>query len=182
MLRTHGITRDSSRFAALAPDSTQAPGGWYYEQQLLGFNYRLTEIHAALGISQLARLQHNVARRNELADRYQRAFSGMPLQLPAVQANNRSAYHLYVVRLSKGTAPARHCAVFEDLRRRGINVNLHYQPVHLQPYYRRLGFEPGQYPQAEAHGTVAITLPLFATLSEGEQDRVVAAVTKSLGT
>ncbi len=182
LLRTHGITRDHLRFTALDPDSTQSPGGWYYEQQLLGFNYRLTEIQAALGISQLERLDGNVARRNELADRYRRAFSGMALQLPAVQVNNLSAYHLYVVRLLEGTARARHREVFDGLRKRGIEVNLHYHPVHLQPYYRRLGFEPGQYPQAEAHGNGAITLPLYVGLSEAEQDRVVDAVANTLGT
>lgn len=182
MLRTHGITRDPSRFTAVTRDSMPLPGGWYYEQQLLGFNYRLTEIHAALGISQLERLDANVGRRNELAERYHRAFAGMPLQLPAVQSMNRSAYHLYVVRLPEGTGQGRHRAIFDDLRKRDIHVNLHYQPVHLQPYYRLLGFGPGQFPQAETHGMTAITLPLFVGLSDAEQDRVVDAVTKTLGT
>ena len=157
-----------------------APGAWYYEQQLLGFNYRMTDIHAALGSSQLERLAGNVERRNALALRYDRSLLGLPLQLPAVLAQNRSAFHLYVVRLQRQSAPLSHGETFLGLRKRDIRVNLHYMPVHLQPYYRALGFGPGKFPQSEAHGEEAITLPLYAGLTDADQDRVIAAVRELL--
>lgn len=181
MYRTHGITRDPAHFAAAGDESGPGTGPWYYEQQLLGYNYRMTEIHAALGISQLERLEDNVLRRNRLAARYDGALANLPLQLPAVLEGNRSACHLYVVRLPRGTTATRHREVFDGLRRRGLGVNLHYLPVHLQPYYRRLGFEPGRYPEAEAHGREAISLPMYAALTAQDQDRVIEAVSQTLG-
>lgn len=170
LLRSHGITRDASRFRSASP------GAWHYEQHVLGFNYRMTDIHAALGNSQLGRLEANVARRNALADRYGAALSGLPLRLPVVAAGNRSAFHLYVVRIDPARAAKTHREVFDELRRRGIGVNLHYLPVHLQPYYRALGFTEGSWPEAEAHGREAITLPLYAALEESQQDIVVEAL------
>ena len=174
MLRTHGITRDPRRW--------QEPDGaaWHYEQQLLGFNYRMIDIQAALGVSQLQRLDAYVARRNALARRYDVALEGLPLQLPTVLAGNRSAFHLYVVRLKAGIAKKTHRLVFDELRRRGVGVNLHYTPVHLQPYYRGLGFLPGQYPEAERYGREAITLPLYPNLTDAMQDEVVAALQQTL--
>jgi UDP-4-amino-4,6-dideoxy-N-acetyl-beta-L-altrosamine transaminase len=180
MLRTHGITRDAARFVANAQEP-EPRGAWYYEQHMLGFNYRMTDIQAALGLSQLQRLHERVARRNELALRYDAALRSPALQLPSVSPGNRSAFHLYVVRLRPGNVARRHRQVFDELRERGIGVNLHYIPVHLQPYYRRLGFAEGQYPQAEAHGREAVTLPLYAELSERDQDEVIAAVRRALG-
>lgn len=174
MLRTHGITRDPARFHR--PD----PGPWHYEQLMLGFNYRMTDIQGALGSSQLGRLGEYVERRNALARRYDVALRGMPLQLPTVTAGNRSAFHLYVVRLTAGASAAAHRRVFEALRKHGIGVNVHYTPVHLQPYYRQFGFAPGQYPEAEAYAESAITLPLFPTMTDGQQDTVVAAVSEAL--
>ena len=183
MLRTHGITRDAARFTnagEVAQDA--APPSWYYEQQMLGFNYRLTDIQAVLGMSQLQRLDSYVARRNELARRYDLALRGLPLRLPGIQPANLCAFHLYVVRLQAGAASATHRQVFDRMRQMGIGVNLHYIPVHLQPYYRALGFAAGQYPEAEAHGREAITLPLFAGLTESQQDRVVDCLRQALGT
>jgi UDP-4-amino-4,6-dideoxy-N-acetyl-beta-L-altrosamine transaminase len=186
MLRTHGITRDPHRFrgngqeAQKASPSPHAPGAWYYEQQVLGFNYRMTDIQAALGLSQLARLDDYVERRNMLARRYDQALRGLPLQLPTVQAQNRSAFHLYVARLNRSASNKTHRQVFDELRQRGIGVNLHYMPVHLQPYYFELGFSPGQYPQAEAYGESAITLPLYPALSEQQQDVVIDALKRVL--
>jgi dTDP-4-amino-4,6-dideoxygalactose transaminase len=171
MLRSHGITRNPSRFH----DSRRTGDAWYYEQQLLGFNYRLTDIQAALGISQLDRLEENVARRNALARRYDEGLRGLPLQLPRVRPENRSAFHLYVVRLNSSTAEA-HRRVFDQLRTRDVGVNLHYLPVHLQPYYRGLGFSADDFPEAEAHGASAISLPLFASLANSQQDEVIAAL------
>jgi len=174
MLRTHGITRESEHM-------TQPPAGpWAYEQQALGFNYRMTDIQAALGLSQLARLDEWVKRRNVLASLYDDALQGLPLRLPMVRPENQSAFHLYVVRLKPGALKKTHRAIFEALRAAGIGVNVHYMPVHLQPYYRGLGFGPGQYPEAEAHGEEAITLPLYPTLTEVEQDRVVEAVKRAI--
>jgi UDP-4-amino-4,6-dideoxy-N-acetyl-beta-L-altrosamine transaminase len=173
MLRTHGITRDAGRFE----DSDAPP--WHYEQQMLGFNYRMTDILAALGLSQLPRVPEYVEARNSLAGRYQAAFRGLPLHLPSVARNNRSAFHLYVVRLDSN-AESTHRTVWENLRQRGIGVNLHYTPVHLHPYYRRLGFGPGYLPESEAYGRTAITLPLYPTLKAEEQDRVIKAVREVL--
>jgi UDP-4-amino-4,6-dideoxy-N-acetyl-beta-L-altrosamine transaminase len=174
MLRSHGITRDPARFRDRNPPS------WHYEQQMLGFNYRMTDIHAALGASQLTRVSGYVDRRNMLAERYDEALRGLPLQLPTVKSGNRSAFHLYVVRTAADRGGKSHRKVFDDLRARGIGVNLHYTPVHLQPYYRDLGFERGQYPEAESYAESAITLPLFPAMSEAEQDSVVEALREVL--
>ena len=186
MLRSHGITRDLARLQGNVGDvdsdpmSKDYPAPWYYEQQMLGYNYRMTDMQAALGVSQLERLERYVARRNALARRYDHALKGLPLQLPTVQPENRSAFHLYVVRLKRNAGAKTHRQVFEELRRRGVGVNLHYMPVHLQPYYRELGFAPGQYPQAEAHGQSAITLPLYPTLTDQQQDQVARVLQEVL--
>jgi UDP-4-amino-4,6-dideoxy-N-acetyl-beta-L-altrosamine transaminase len=167
MLRSHGITREADRFLQ------QPKGSWYYEQQMLGFNYRMTDLQAALGLSQLARLDEYVEHRNALARGYNLALKSLPLRLPTVQAENRSAFHLYVVRMEPLAADKCHRILFEKLREQGIGVNLHYMPVHLQPYYVNMGFCAGQFPESEAHGEEAITLPLFPELSEYEQRWVV---------
>ena len=172
MLRTHGVTRDSVRF--LNCDRPVAP--WYYEQQALGWNYRMTDIQAALGLSQMKRLDNFVERRNALACQYDVALQDLPLQLPTVQPENHSAFHLYVVRVNTDATPRTHREVLDELTDRGIGVNLHYMPVHLQPYYRQLGFAPGRYPVAEAHGKTAITLPLYPALTDQEQSQVVTAL------
>jgi len=174
MLRSHGITRDQARYI----DRDPAP--WRYEQQLLGFNYRMTDIHATLGLSQLARLSDYVERRNVMAGRYGVALRDLPLRLPTVRPENHSAFHLYVVRMANPSAGRTHRQVFEELRRRGIGVNLHYTPVHLQPYYRQLGFSPGQYPEAEAYAESALTLPLYPTMTQSQQDSVIAALEAAL--
>jgi UDP-4-amino-4,6-dideoxy-N-acetyl-beta-L-altrosamine transaminase len=182
LLRSHGITRDATQWThADGRDAADPspPGAWYYEQQELGYNYRLTDVHAALGISQVQRVGAYVRRRNELAQRYTGALRGLALQLPHVAAGNYSAFHLYVVRLRDG-GPQRHRELFQALRARGIGVNLHYSPVHLHPYYRRLGFSPGQFPEAEAYATSALTLPLYAAMSEAQQDEVVAVLRQLL--
>lgn len=186
MLRSHGITRDRSRFGAYCGGNASGhlfqgdPPAWYYEQQMLGLNYRITDIQAALGTSQLRRLDDNIERRNALARRYNHALEGLPLQLPTVQRENQSAFHLYVVRLKNSVRGKTHRQVFNELRQRGIGVNLHYMPVHLQPYYRELGFSQGQYPEAEAHGESAITIPMYAALMDQQQDQVVAALQEIL--
>jgi dTDP-4-amino-4,6-dideoxygalactose transaminase len=132
-----------------------------------------------LGMSQLARLTDYVERRNVLAARYGLALGSLRLQLPTVAPKNRSAFHLYVVRVTEPKGRT-HRQVFEELRRRGIGVNLHYTPVHLQPYYRQLGFRHGQFPEAEAYAETALTLPLYPTMTEAQQDSVVAALQAAL--
>jgi dTDP-4-amino-4,6-dideoxygalactose transaminase len=181
MLRSHGTTRDPGRFRANEEAAeNDDPAAWYYEQQMLGFNYRMTDIHAALGLSQLERLSGYIERRNMLARRYDLLLQDLPLKLPTVQPANLSAFHLYVVRLKWNSTSKKHRQVFDGLRQRGIGVSLHYIPIHLQPYYRERGFSPEQYPEAEAHGQSAITLPLYASMTEQQQDKVVEALKETL--
>jgi UDP-4-amino-4,6-dideoxy-N-acetyl-beta-L-altrosamine transaminase len=172
LVRSHGITRDPDLFTHVGAGEV-APQ-WYYEQQLLGYNFRMTDIHAALGVGQLERLDEYVDRRNVLAQHYDAALRGLPLRLPCVRPENRSAFHLYVVRVEGASTSQRQLG--DALRAGGVGVNLHYAPVHLQPYYRALGFQPGQFPEAEAYGRSALTLPLFPTLTAAEQERVVHMV------
>jgi UDP-4-amino-4,6-dideoxy-N-acetyl-beta-L-altrosamine transaminase len=174
MLRSHGITRDSGRFLE------RAAGSWYYEQQLLGFNYRMTDIQAAMGLSQLQRLPQYVERRNSLARRYDSKMRDLPLQLPIVEPGSRSAFHLYVVRVRPEFAGTKRARIFEDLRGRGVGVNVHYMPVHLHPFYKRRGFSSGQYPESEAYGNTAITLPLYPKLTDDMQDQVISHVVLAL--
>jgi len=173
-LRTHGITRDERRM------KYENRGPWYYEQLTLGFNYRMTDIQAALGMSQLLRLDEFISRRNVLAQRYNKLLAEMPLQKPSVRDGNYSAFHIYVVRLQLQSISHSHREVFEYLRGKGIGVNLHYLPVHLQPYYREMGFGPGLCPEAERYAEEALTLPLYPKLSEKQQDRVIAALDEIL--
>lgn len=174
MLRTHGITRCPRRFVGTPS------GSWYYEQQALGFNYRMTEVQAALGISQLKRLEEFTERRNVIARRYDKALANLPLQLPTVTRGNRSSFHLYVVRVKPGGSRMSHSELIEALRGQGFGVNVHYTPVHLQPYYRELGFKRGTFPEGESHGNEAITLPLYPSLTSADQDRVVSALRELL--
>ncbi|KKB79405.1 spore coat protein [Devosia limi DSM 17137] len=174
MLRSHGITRDATRYEQ--PDR----GPWYYEQQMLGYNYRMIDIEAALGLSQLGRLDAFIARRNQLAARYDDLLSGLDIQKPKVLPNRLSSFHLYVVRLTVRDAD-RHRRVFEKLRADGVGVNVHYTPVHLQPDFQRLGFAPGDFPEAERHGATAISLPMYADLSDEAQLTVVNSLINALG-
>jgi UDP-4-amino-4,6-dideoxy-N-acetyl-beta-L-altrosamine transaminase len=170
LLRSHGMTRDPAMM-------THAPDGpWYYQQVALGYNYRMTDVQAALGTSQLRRLDDYVARRHALARRYDAAFAGLPLTPLAWNRDAHSALHLYVVRVAAGV----HAAVFDRLLRAGIGANLHYIPVHRQPYYEALGFRAGDFPEAERYYAEAITLPLFPRLDDAAQDRVIAAVRAAL--
>lgn len=166
-LRSHGMTRD--------PEQMTEPshGPWYYQQVELGFNYRITDLQAALGLSQLNKLDGFIERRRELAARYDRLLAYLPLTLPSAQPEAESAWHLYVVRLQLDRINISHRQVFEGLRAAGVGVNLHYIPLHLQPYYRDLGFAEGDFPQAERYYAEAISLPLFPLLSDEQQDYVV---------
>ena len=171
LFRSHGITRDPLLM-------TQGPKGpWYYEQIALGYNYRMTELQAALGVSQMQRLQGYVDRRHEIAARYTQELQGLPLVFPKHEEFAHSAYHLYVIRLDlDAIKPLTHLEVFQSLRERDILVNLHYIPVHTQPYYKKLGFEWGDFPNAEAYYKSAISIPMFPTLSVDAQDTVIDAL------
>jgi dTDP-4-amino-4,6-dideoxygalactose transaminase len=173
-LRSHGMTRDAEQM------SEPSHGPWYYQQVELGFNYRITDLQAALGLSQLDKLEGFIARRRELAARYDRLLGGLPLTLPGLQLDAESAWHLYVVRLRLDEISLDHRQVFEGLRAAGIGVNLHYIPVHLQPYYRDLGFAQGDYPQAERYYAEAISLPMFPSLGDEQQDYVVGQLQRLL--
>ena len=164
-LRSHGIVREAERF------ERPAAGPWVYEQQQLGFNYRITDIQAALGLSQLQRLDEIVAERNLQLQRYRELLADLPLQLLDVPEGVMSSVHLAVIRLTQATAD-QHRQVFEGLRAAGIGVQLHYSPVHLQPYYRAMGFAEGQFPEAEAYASSATSLPLFPGLGADELKRV----------
>lgn len=172
VLRTHGITRDPEQMEG------ESEGGWYYEQVSLGFNYRLTDIQAALGTSQLGRLDEFVRHRNSLAARYRDLLAGLPLRWQSGSDDAYSAYHLFAVRLTEDAPPRG--VVFERMRNAGVNVNVHYIPVHLQPYYAALGFSRGDFPAAEEYYERAITLPLYPDLTEEQQNEVVSALREAL--
>ena len=174
LLRSHGITRDPAMMTHV-PD-----GPWYYQQIDLGFNYRMTELQAALGASQLERLDQYVARRHQLAERYNNLLAGLPVITPWQHPDSYSGLHLYVVRLQLNNLQKSHREIFEVLRESGIGVNLHYIPVHTQPYYKRMGFRSGDFPQAESYYREAISLPMFPTMTEEQQDTVIAALRKAL--
>ncbi len=166
LFRSHGITREPGELEA-------DEGPWYYEQQELGFNYRLTDLQCALGLSQLRRLGDFVARRRIIAARYDAAFSDMPgVETLEIPAGSRGSYHLYVIRVEA----ARRRAIFESLRDSGIGVNVHYLPVYRQPYYRRHGFAGMTLPESERYYAQAISLPIFPGLSKADQQRVIDAV------
>ena len=166
LLRSHGITRDKKLMEYPSDD------GWYYEQVALGYNYRMTDIHAALGLSQLARLQEYIDKRHEIAFRYDQKFNGVNLQKPYRNPLNKSASHLYVIQVEA----TQHKRIFHKLRENNIGVNLHYIPVHTQPYYQKLGFAWGDFPNSEEYYKKAISLPIFPTLTEKEQSYVIETV------
>lgn len=174
LYRSHGITRDPSLM------THDADGPWYYQQLELGFNYRMTELQAALGISQMGRLDDFVARRHQLARRYDDALRDLPVVTPWQHPDSYSALHLYVIRLQLDRIGKSHREVFESLRNQGIGVNLHYIPVHTQPYYQRMGFKPGDYPEAERYYAEAISLPIYPAMTEEQQNQVIAALARTI--
>ena len=174
LLRSHGVTRDVAAMDQ-APD-----GAWYYQQVDLGFNYRMTDMQAALGLSQMQRIDAFIKRRRAIARRYDEALAALPLGLPGRSALADSAWHLYVIQVDAARCGKSRKTVFDHLRSAGIQVNVHYIPVHLQPYYRRLGFRSGQFPVAEHYYSQAISLPLYAGLSEAQQTRVIDEVANAL--
>ena len=174
LLRSHGITRD--------PDlMTHEPDGpWYYQQVDLGFNYRMTDLQAALGVSQMQRLDDFVSRRHELAKRYDRLLADLPLTLPWQHPDSYSGLHLYVIRLQLDNINQSHREVFEALKQQGIGVNLHYIPVHTHPYFSQMGFKEDDFPQSMAYYREAISLPMFHGLTYEQQDTVIECLKRAL--
>lgn len=174
MLRSHGITRDPKRM------THASDGPWYYQQIELGFNYRMTDLQAALGVSQMERLNDYVSRRHVLAHRYSELLKGMKVTLPWQHADGYSGLHLYVVCLQLEKTLCTHAQVFGRMRDQGVGVNLHYIPVHSQPYYAKMGFKLGDFPEAERYYAAAISLPMYATMTFAQQDAVVAALQRAM--
>lgn len=175
LLRSHGMTRD--------PIEMERPseGGWYYEQQALGFNYRMTDLQAALGLSQLTRLEEMHARRESLADRYNSLLAHLPLLLPARLPDRRSSWHLYAIEIDERRTSKTRAQVFQHLRSAGIGVNVHYIPIHTQPYYERLGFRRGDFPSSERYYNRALSIPLFPALTDEQQQFVADRLAEALG-
>ncbi len=169
LLRSHGVTREPSQMVDAGHDP------WEYEQIALGFNYRLTDIQAALGIAQLGRIDEFLRRRHELAGAYDRGLEALPVTIPWQLPDASSPYHLYPIRIGPQAGVSRR-AVYDGLRARGIGPNVHYIPIHTQPFYRDRGFKTGSFPQAEAYYREALSLPMYPGLSDAQQDRVIAAL------
>jgi len=169
-LRSHGITRNPSLMDG------ECDGPWYYQQIELGFNYRMTDFQAALGENQLQRIDEFVTRRHLLAERYRESLKTVPVTVSWQHPDCYSAYHLFVVRLILDRIGKTRKRVFEELRAAGIHVHVHYIPVHTQPYYRKMGFRPGDFPETERYYGEALTLPMYSALTDADQDKVIQAL------
>lgn len=174
LLRSHGITREP-QLMTHEPD-----GPWYYQQIELGFNYRMTDVQAALGLSQMTRLDTYVEKRHQLAARYDTKLKALPLVLPTQRQNVISALHLYVIRLKIEEIEVSQQVVFKRMLDSGVGVNLHYIPIHLQPYYKRMGFRKGDFPVSESYYAEAMSIPIYPTMSMDEQDGVIGALTEAI--
>lgn len=174
LLRSHGITRNEQLMVG------ESDGPWYYQQVELGLNYRLTELQAALGLSQMARLEGFLARRHAVAERYNILLENLPVVTPFQHMDSYSALHLYPIKLNLDMISKSRRGVFEGMRARGIGVNVHYIPVHTQPYYQQRGFKAGDFPVAEGYYSEAITLPLYPGLTIEQQDHVVSCLREEL--
>lgn len=175
LLRSHGITRDPNLMCG------PMEGPWYYQQVALGYNYRMTDLQAALGVSQMTRLTEFVSRRHEIAQRYETLLGSLPLTLPWQHPDSHSAYHLYVIRLNLDQISRSHREVFEMMRAKNIMVNLHYIPVHTQPYYQKFGFKAGDFPESEQYYREAISIPMHPSLTNVEQDYVAHVLHEAIG-
>ena len=174
LFRSHGITRDKSLMTR-DPD-----GAWYYQQVGLGFNYRMTELQAALGISQMQRLDEFVAKRHILQERYDLLLSGLPIIEPYQDKDSYSALHLYPIQIDLNKVRKNRDQIFNMLRENGVGVNVHYTPIHTQPYYLQFGFSEGDFPNSESYYSRAISIPLFPAMSIEQQDKIVAMLRKVL--
>ena len=174
LFRSHGVTRDPELM------TKKSEGGWYYQQVELGFNYRMTELQAALGVSQMERLDEFVALRHEHQKRYDELLKNLPIIIPYQDLNSYSALHLYPIQIQTDIVKNTRKEIFEALRKNDIGVNVHYIPVHTQPYYENIGFKRGDFPNAESYYESAISVPLFHTMTFEQQDQVITALEKVL--
>lgn len=170
LFRSHGVTRDPKLM------TKETDGGWFYQQVELGFNYRMTELHAALGVSQMQRLDDFVAKRHKLQQRYHKVLIDLPIMLPNQFEDSYSAMHLFPILLDLGSISKTHAQIFDELRQNGLGVNVHYIPIHTQPYYQNMGFKQGDFPEAEKYYSQAISIPLYQGLTFKQQDQVVAII------
>jgi dTDP-4-amino-4,6-dideoxygalactose transaminase len=174
LLRSHGITRDPDRM-------TKTPDGpWYYQQIDLGFNYRMSDLQAALGVSQLERLDKYIAKRHLIAEYYDTAFSKLPVTLPSRGKDCHSSCHLYILKIKMEDLKVSRYQIFKMLRKRGIGVNLHYIPIHMQPYYQAMGFKVGDFPESEKYYESAISIPLHPGLSQKMQEHITLCLSDIL--
>ena len=173
-LRSHGITRDNNLM------TSKNEGSWYYEQIDLGLNYRMNELQAALGISQLKRLDKFIEKRHKIKDRYDELLDGLPLLRPHQSKDTYSSFHLYPILLHLNKINKSHLEVFNELRDSGVGVNLHYIPIHLQPYYQNFGFQKGDFPNSEDYYSREITLPLFSSMSTYQHNKVIDVLRRVL--
>ena len=171
VLRSHGITKEIEK-----KKTNMRP--WLYEQISLGYNYRMNEIQAALGCEQLKRIDNFILRRHVLADRYNKKLSNLPINLPAKIPDTYSSFHLYVISLSENLKKSMRLKIFKKMRKKGIEVNFHYIPVHMHPYYKNLGFKKGDYPVAENYYERAMSIPIFPSLSKENQNYIIECLNK----
>jgi len=174
LFRAHGITREPKLM------TKKTEGGWYYQQVELGFNYRMNDLQAALGIAQMKRLDKFITIRHLLKQRYDELLKDLPLITPAQSSDSYSSLHLYPVQLKLEQLSKAHNQIFDELRKNGVGVNLHYIPIHMQPYYQNIGFKKGDFPKAEDYYSRAISIPIYQGLTTELQDKVVAVLKKIL--
>ena len=174
LYRSHGITRDTKKMI------NKEEGLWYYEQLLLGFNFRMSDIHAALGISQMNSLDKFISKRNELSQIYTEELKGLPLTIQRVRKEDLSAWHIFVIRLKLSELKLSRLEIYNSLRNKGIGVNVHYIPVHLHPFYKNLGFNKGDFPNSENYYDGAITIPMFTKLKKKEIKYVIQSLKESI--
>jgi len=175
LLRSHGITSDAAEMHPRPSNEL-----WNYQQIGLGFNYRMTDIQAALGVSQMRRIEEFVTKRHVIAKRYDRMLPSLPVTTPAQHPDSYSSFHLYVIRRKLVGSERTHRQVYDSLRAAGILVNLHYIPVYRQPYYEKMGFRAGYCPEAEQYHREVVSLPMYPALSEAEQDQVLTALRQAV--
>ena len=174
LFRSHGITRNSELMSKLSE------GGWYYQQVDLGFNYRMTELQAALGVSQMQRLDEFVAQRHILQERYDSLLSGLPIVKPHQSQDSYSALHLYPIQIDLDSVDKGREKIFDELRQNGVGINVHYIPIHTQPYYLQFGFKVGDFPNSESYYNRTISIPLFHTMTVEQQDEVCDVLKRAL--